>query len=141
MPLPSQLRPDISEIREALKALGEPGQVFELRVLNTSQGTVSGYFDDLDNLAAVAAAHSGRAPSVYPTQSEMKKQVVASVASLSTASPTSQPPASVTWIWDRALCRDLLADHSECWRHFQVVIYLSRFGTYALAKKLAIPFV
>lgn len=38
-----------------------------MRVLHTNQGTVSGYFDDMDRLSIEAAKWSGRAPAVYVT--------------------------------------------------------------------------
>ena len=37
------LKADVAEIRRTLDLLLEPGQVAELRVIKTQQGTVSGY--------------------------------------------------------------------------------------------------
>ena len=55
-------------IRKALGVVLEPGSVAELRVLKTGNTqTVSGYFDDYDELAEAAAEWSGRAPGVYIT--------------------------------------------------------------------------
>ncbi len=55
-------------IRKALDVVLEPGSVAELRVPNTGNTkTVSGYFDDYDELAEAAAEWSGRAPGVYIT--------------------------------------------------------------------------
>lgn len=59
---------NIGDIRRALALLVEPGAVVELRVPNAGRaGAASGYFDDLDALAAAAARWSGRAPGVYLT--------------------------------------------------------------------------
>lgn len=43
--------PSQAEIRKALGLLCVPGEVYELRVLEAKQGTIGGYYDDLDALA------------------------------------------------------------------------------------------
>ena len=54
-------------IHRALSLLVEPGQVVELRALGVPRGTSSGYFDDLEKLAEVAARLSGHCSGVYIT--------------------------------------------------------------------------
>jgi hypothetical protein len=49
------LKSQLLEIRRALELLCEPGEVYELRMLGTGKGTISGYFDNLDKLALDAA--------------------------------------------------------------------------------------
>ena len=66
-PKASAPKADVAEIQRTLDLLLEPGQVAELRVLNTQQGTASGYFTDFDKLAQHAAHYSGKAPGVYVT--------------------------------------------------------------------------
>jgi hypothetical protein len=54
------LKADPVEIRRALDFLCEHGAVHELRALDTPKGTVSGYFDNLDEMTANAAGCSDR---------------------------------------------------------------------------------
>jgi len=55
-------------VTEALRLLHEPGEVFEVRILNTQRaGTVSGYFDAPDLAARAVARWDGKAPGVYAT--------------------------------------------------------------------------
>lgn len=64
--------------REALAVVLEAGAVAELRVLNTGkQKTVSGYFNDLDLLAAMADEWSGQAPGVYVTLNPVLSDLLA----------------------------------------------------------------
>jgi hypothetical protein len=59
---------DPDEIRRAIELLVKLGDVHELRVLEAGRdGTVSGYFNDLNKLATAAAHWSGRAPAIYLT--------------------------------------------------------------------------
>ena len=73
----SALKADVAEIRRTLDLLLEPGQVAELRVIKTQQGTVSGYFTDFDKLAQAAAANSGKAPGVYVTLNPVNPDLLA----------------------------------------------------------------
>jgi len=60
----------VTDIRAALAVLTEPGQVVELRVIGVdgrANRTDSGYFDDMDALAKVAARYDGRAAAIYIT--------------------------------------------------------------------------
>ena len=54
-------------IQQALLLLCEPGQVVELRVPGTDQGTQSGYFDNAQMLAEAALQLSGTGPGVFIT--------------------------------------------------------------------------
>jgi len=59
-----------TNIHAALGLLTAPGQVVELRVIGVdgrANRTDSGYFDDMDALAKVAARYDGRATAVYVT--------------------------------------------------------------------------
>jgi hypothetical protein len=61
------LRSDRKDIDRTIRLLYRPGDVVELRIPNTAfDGTVSGYFDNADDLAEAAAARNGD-PAVYMT--------------------------------------------------------------------------
>ncbi len=61
-------RPDlVRKIRKTLEVLYEPGDVFEIRILNTRSGTVRGCFDDLDAAARSVQTWDGRVPGIYVT--------------------------------------------------------------------------
>jgi hypothetical protein len=64
-------------IIETLDLLHQPGDIVELRMLNTTKGTVSGYFDDFKALANVATQASGKVPSVYVTLNPARKDLLA----------------------------------------------------------------
>ncbi|NPV93093.1 MAG: AAA family ATPase [Firmicutes bacterium] len=64
-------------ILEALNLLYEPGDVVELRVLDTAKKTVSGYFDDFDKLADEAVRWDGKAPAVYVTLNPVNPALLA----------------------------------------------------------------
>jgi hypothetical protein len=62
-----QVEPDLAEIGRTVDILCEPGQVYELRALETlNSGTASGYYNDPDKLIAdayrcsAAVYHNGR---------------------------------------------------------------------------------
>src|SRR5438552_1828195 len=67
----------MSDIAAALRCILTPGQVTELRVLNTPRGTVSGYFNDIDKLATAAGQWSGKAPGVYATLNPVNPALLA----------------------------------------------------------------
>lgn len=73
-PLPGSASTDI---RAALALVAGPNSVHELRVLGTSRGTVSGYFDDLDLMAEAAAEWSGNAEGVYVTLNPVVRSLLA----------------------------------------------------------------
>ncbi len=54
-------------IMEALAALHRPGDVVELRIPGSRQGTLSGYYDDWRALTRDAARHDGQVAAVYTT--------------------------------------------------------------------------
>src|SRR5215472_6013292 len=54
-------------IERGLRALIDPGRVFEVRIPETRKKTVSGYFDDISVAAAAAAEWDGQAQGVYCT--------------------------------------------------------------------------
>ena len=56
-----------SEIQKTLDYLFGPGHVVELRVPKTESGTIYGFFNDTNKLAAAASRLSGQAPGVYVT--------------------------------------------------------------------------
>ena len=62
---------------DAARLMLEPGSVAELRTPNTNKGTVSGYFDDFDKLAAGAAEWDGKAPGVYVTLNPVNPDLLA----------------------------------------------------------------
>ena len=67
----------IDAIKQTLSFLSEPGQVAELRCLNTTKGTISGYFDDFDKLASVIEKLDGQAPAVYITLNPVNPTLLA----------------------------------------------------------------
>ncbi|MEI6448540.1 MAG: AAA family ATPase [Actinomycetes bacterium] len=65
-------------IEAAMRLLHEPGEVFEVRILNTARaGTVSGYFDDPAAAAQAAAKWDGKAPGVYVTLNPVNPALMA----------------------------------------------------------------
>ena len=70
----------ITPIETALQLLCAPGQVVELRILNTQRGTVSGYFTDLKKLACFAQQWSGRCGAVYVTLNPVVESLLARAA-------------------------------------------------------------
>lgn len=67
----------IQVIHETLNTLIEPGSVVELRTPSTRRGTVSGYFDDLDALARIAADRNGTASGLYLTLNPVNPSLLA----------------------------------------------------------------
>jgi hypothetical protein len=57
--------------------LWEPGAVGELRILGTGRGTVAGYFDDLEKLAAAAIHYDGMAEGIYATLNPVPPELLA----------------------------------------------------------------
>lgn len=66
----------LEQIHQAVRILCDLGQVYELRIPGTRRGTVSGYFNDLDKLASVAARYSGKAPGVYITANPVNESLL-----------------------------------------------------------------
>jgi len=65
------------KIIEALSSLQMDGDVRELRILHTSKGTVSGYFDDAEQLAIHATKYDGKVPGIYITLNPTKSDLLA----------------------------------------------------------------
>ncbi|MBS4207121.1 hypothetical protein [Bacillus sp. FJAT-50079] len=59
-------------IVNALKVLKVKQEVTELRILKTSEGTVSGYFNNHESLAKEALVYDGKIPGVYITLNPVK---------------------------------------------------------------------
>ena len=64
-------------IQQALSLLCKPGQVVELRVPRTGQGTRSGYFDDMQMLAEAALKLDGKARGIYVTLNPLHSDLLA----------------------------------------------------------------
>ena len=62
------------ELRQTLETLRKPGETFEIRILNTKDGVVSGYFDNYDNAAQAVTSYDGR-HDVYVTLNPVKPQL------------------------------------------------------------------
>jgi hypothetical protein len=72
------------ETLDALKAIITPGSVAELRVIDAKDGNYTanytGYFDDMDKMAAAAARFDGKAPAVYFTLNQCNPALLARAA-------------------------------------------------------------
>jgi hypothetical protein len=68
---------DQQQVADWLRIFVEPGQVVEVRILNTAKQTVSGYFDDMAKAARAALLWSGKAPAVYFTLNKIKPDLLA----------------------------------------------------------------
>jgi hypothetical protein len=67
---------DAATITNWISLLHEPGEVVEVRLLNTSKKTISGYFDDFDKLAAALKPYDG-VNTVYATLNPIKADLLA----------------------------------------------------------------
>jgi hypothetical protein len=67
-------------IDESLSKLKGEDEVTELRILKTIKGTVSGYFDDNEQLAIVAAEYDGKVPAIYFTLNPVKPDLLSRAA-------------------------------------------------------------
>jgi hypothetical protein len=70
-----------AHIRGTLKLLFEPGQVFEIRVLDCPRpgAITAGYFDNYDLAAEAALTYSGRGPGVYVTLNQINPALLARI--------------------------------------------------------------
>lgn len=64
-------------LRLTLALVGEPGAVYELRIPQTTEGTVSGYFNDRAKLVEAALAWNGLAPGIYITLNPVRPNLLA----------------------------------------------------------------
>ncbi|QJX63798.1 hypothetical protein HLK66_20565 [Niallia circulans] len=67
-------------IMEFLSMLKQDGEVTELRILKTAKGTVSGYFNDYQELADVAVEYDGKVPAIYFTLNPTKTDLLSRAA-------------------------------------------------------------
>ncbi len=63
-------------IKESLDVLSQPGEVRELRILNTKKGTISGYYDNWVRMAIDAAKYDGKY-NVFFTINPVKPELLA----------------------------------------------------------------
>ena len=68
---------ELDEIKRALQVFYTPGEVRELRLPETSQGVISGYFDDPEALAKAAMECSGGVAGVYITVNPINPMLLA----------------------------------------------------------------
>lgn len=75
----SEAPPDRAQaVVAALRLLYAPGEVFEVRILETERdGVVSGYFDDPDRAAAAVMTWNGRVPALYVTLNRLPPAILA----------------------------------------------------------------
>jgi hypothetical protein len=75
----SSLRADRAEMYRWLALLCERGDVYELRILNSRFGTVSGYYDDFNKLAehAAEAAEKLLPEGIYTTLNQVRCNLLA----------------------------------------------------------------
>ncbi|SDM42771.1 hypothetical protein [Sediminibacillus halophilus] len=66
----------IANIEDTLESLRVNQEVTELRVLNTSKGTASGYFDENTSMAKAASTFDGEVPGVYITLNPVKEDLL-----------------------------------------------------------------
>ncbi|HEX3037278.1 MAG TPA: YfjI family protein [Thermodesulfobacteriota bacterium] len=64
-------------ILKTLSLFHQPGDVVELRIPDTPQRTVSGYFDDMQALCNAAVKYSGRVPGIYISLNSVNKDLLA----------------------------------------------------------------
>src|SRR5207249_312881 len=55
------------EITKFLTLLLKINKVAELRIVGTSKGTISGYFNNAEDMAGIADAWNGKVPAIYTT--------------------------------------------------------------------------
>ncbi|MCM3360935.1 hypothetical protein [Niallia sp. MER TA 168] len=67
-------------IMESLSMLKRDGDVIELRILKTAKGTVSGYFNDYQELADAAVEYDGKIPAIYFTLNPVKPDLLSRAA-------------------------------------------------------------
>ena len=67
-------------IMKSLSMLKRDGDVIELRILKTAKGTVSGYFNDYQELADAAVEYDGKIPAIYFTLNPVKPDLLSRAA-------------------------------------------------------------
>jgi hypothetical protein len=71
------LRPDPQEIGRAVSLLFRQGDVVEVRVPKTRQGTISGYFDNPADLVEAVTSLNGAGPGVYVSLNPVNPAILA----------------------------------------------------------------
>jgi hypothetical protein len=74
------MKHDAREIGRALELLTRPGQVYEIRIPKSRDGTVSGYFNDHHSALKAIAGLSGSGPGVYMTLNPVHPALLARAA-------------------------------------------------------------
>jgi len=72
-----QASPRPTYIKQVVAYLGEAGETMEVRILNTHQGTVSGYFNDPAKLAECVAEWDQKASGIYVTPNPVNPALLA----------------------------------------------------------------
>ncbi|MFC1935651.1 hypothetical protein ACFLX9_02685 [Chloroflexota bacterium] len=67
----------VQEIHKTLRLFVSDGSVFELRILATQHGTISGYFDDIQAAAEATAPWNGKTPAIYFTPNPVVPALIA----------------------------------------------------------------
>jgi hypothetical protein len=91
-----------NHILKALNLVHRTGDVVELRILNTGKtGTVSGYFDDFNELAGRALNWSGKAPAIYVTLNPVNPALLARASNkvVGNAKTTTSDQDIVRRVW------------------------------------------
>ena len=65
------------EVLKTFEILAEPGQFTEVRILNTKQGTLSGYYNDVDKLIEHIQRYDGQY-NIYITMNALSEGIEAS---------------------------------------------------------------
>jgi hypothetical protein len=115
-----------SEIRRACTLLCTPGEVYELRALNTERATISGYFTDVDRLvkAAVECSDQYQADGVYSTLNPVNRALFARCANAANFYSTARSREGVARAHE---CGGMVrAAFHRCWKFRPVVS--RRFG-------------
>ncbi|AIM14942.1 hypothetical protein HW35_00360 [Bacillus sp. X1(2014)] len=71
---------EVKTTEEALPILKPDGDVLELRILNLTRGTISGYFNDYQKLVDVAGEYDGNVPAIYFTLNPVKPDLLSRAA-------------------------------------------------------------
>ena len=73
----AEMKLTVETIEAALRVIVEPGSVAELRVPSTRTGTISGYFDDLRQMAMAAARLHREGAGIFTTLNPVRRDLLA----------------------------------------------------------------
>lgn len=65
---------------ESLSIIKLDKELSEVRILNSTRGTISGYFNDYQKLADVVAEYDGKVPAIYFTLNPVKPDLLSRAA-------------------------------------------------------------